>query len=78
MRRITAALAAGVVALGGAGLAGCGDDDNEGPGEEAGEAVDDAGSEAGDELEEAGKEAEKEVDEAGKEAEQEVDDGKKD
>ena len=67
MRRITAALAAGVVALGGAGLAGCGDDDNEGPGEEAGKAVDDAGSEAGQELEE-----------AGKEAEQEVDDGKKD
>jgi hypothetical protein len=64
MRRVTAVIAAGAVALGGAGLIGCGDDDNEGPAEEAGKAVDDAGSEAGDELEEGGKKAEKELDDA--------------
>ena len=66
MRRMTALLAAGAVALGATGIAGCGDD-NEGPAEDAGKAIDDAGREAGDELEE-----------AGKEAEQEIDDGKKD
>jgi len=75
MRRITALLAAGAVALGGAGFIGCGDDE-EGPAEDAGKAIDDAGSEAGDELEEAGKEAEQEVDEEGKEAEKEAEDGK--
>ena len=62
MKRITAVIAAAAVALGGAGLAGCGDDDNEGPAEEAGKAVDDAGSEAGDELEKGGKKAERELD----------------
>lgn len=62
MRRITAVLAAGAVAISGAGLVGCGDDDNEGPAEEAGKALDDAGSEAGDELEKGGKQAERELD----------------
>ena len=70
MRRITAVLAAGAVAIGGAGIVGCGDD-NEGPAEDAGKAIDDAGSEAGDELEEQGKEAERELDD-------DNDDGKKD
>ena len=65
MRRITAALAAGVVALGGAGFVGCGDD-NEGPAEDAGKAIDDAGGEVGDELEEQGKEAERELDDGKK------------
>ena len=64
--RIAAIAAAGVLGLSGAGLAACGDDD-EGPAEEAGKAVDDAGKEAGKELKE-----------AGKEAEQEIDDGKRD
>ena len=64
MRRLSTVLAAGVIGL--AGFAGCGDDD-EGPAEDAGKAIDDAGGEVGDELQE-----------AGKEAEQEVDDGKKD
>ena len=66
MRRITAALATGAIALGGAGVVGCGDD-NEGPGEDAGKSIDEAGRDVGNEVEE-----------AGKEAEQEVDDGKKD
>ena len=61
MRRLTAALTAGVVALGGAGFVACGDDE-EGPAEDAGKAIDDAGREAGDELEEQGKEAERELD----------------
>jgi hypothetical protein len=64
MRRFSTLLAAGAIGL--AGLAGCGDD-NEGPAEDAGKAIDEAGREAGDEL-----------DEAGKEAEREIDDGKKD
>lgn len=66
MRRITALLATGAIALGGGALAGCGDD-NEGPAEDAGRAIDEAGKDVGNELEE-----------AGKEAEQEIDDGKKD
>jgi hypothetical protein len=65
MRRMTAVLAAGAMAIGGAGLAGCGDD-NEGPAEDAGKAIDDAGSKAGDELEEQGKEAERELDDGKK------------
>ena len=65
MRRITAVLATGAIAFGGAGLVGCGDD-NEGPAEDAGKEIDEAGREAGDELEEAGKEAEREVDDGKK------------
>jgi hypothetical protein len=65
MRRFAAALAAGVVALGGAGLVGCGDDE-EGPAEDAGKAIDDAGGDVGDELEEQGKEAERELDDGKK------------
>ncbi len=65
MRKLSTVLAAGAIGL--AGFAGCGDDDNEGPAEDAGKAVDEAGKDAGKELKE-----------AGKEAEQEVDDGKKD
>jgi hypothetical protein len=64
MRRVAAVLTAGVVALGGGALAGCGDD-NEGPAEEAGKALDDAGGEVGDELEKGGKKAERELDDAG-------------
>ena len=50
------------LALGGFGVAGCGDDDNEGVGEEASQ-----------ELEQAGDAAEKEVDEAGEDIEAETD-----
>ena len=57
--------------FGGLGVAGCGDDD-EGPAEEAGQALDEAGEdvgeageEAGQELEQAGEEAGEALDEAG-------------
>ncbi|HEX6115766.1 MAG TPA: hypothetical protein VFY99_01610 [Solirubrobacterales bacterium] len=56
------------IALGGAGIAGCGDDDNEGAAEEAGQAVDDASGEvenaaedAGDEVQETGDDVDQEV-----------------
>jgi hypothetical protein len=65
-KKLSSVLAAGVIALAGAGFAGCGDDDNEGPAEDAGKAVDEAGRDAGQELEEAGKEAERELDDDGK------------
>jgi hypothetical protein len=45
-----------VLALAGGAAVGCGDDDNEGPAEEAGQAIDDAGSEAEKALEDADKE----------------------
>jgi hypothetical protein len=51
-RRVAAVLAALVVGLSGAFAAGCGDD-NEGPVEEAGKAVDEAGQEAGQALDDA-------------------------
>ena len=54
-RRLTVGLAALALALGGAGVAGC-DDDDEGPAEEAGQAVDDAGQEAGEAIEDADQE----------------------
>ena len=52
--RLTALASAALLALGGAGIAACGDD-KEGPGEDVGEAVDKAGKKAGKELEEAKK-----------------------
>jgi len=61
MRRVTAIAAAGVIGLSGVGFAACGDDDSEGPAEEAGKAVDDAGKEAGQELKEAGKDVDQEI-----------------
>ena len=45
-----------VLALAGGAAVGCGDDDNEGPAEEAGQAVDDAGSEAEKAVEDLDKE----------------------
>jgi hypothetical protein len=45
-----------VLALTGLALPGCGDDDQEGPVEEAGKAIDEAGEEAGKAIEEADKE----------------------
>lgn len=58
-------LAVAVASLGLAGggaLAGCGDDDNEGPVEEAGKAIDEGAKDVGNAAEKAGKEADKEVD----------------
>ena len=54
-RRVVALLGALTLGLSGA-AAGCGDDDDEGPAEEAGQAVDEAGEEAGDALDEADEE----------------------
>jgi hypothetical protein len=51
-RRVTVVLAALTVGLSGAFAAGCGDD-NEGPAEEAGKAVDEAGQEAGQAIDDA-------------------------
>lgn len=50
------------LALGGAGVAGCGDDDNEGVGEEAGQELEQAGDTAEQELDEAGEDIEAETD----------------
>jgi hypothetical protein len=54
-RRAVALLGALTIGLTGGIAAGCGDDD-EGPAEEAGKAVDEAGNEAGEAIEEADKE----------------------
>jgi hypothetical protein len=61
LRRSIAVLAS-VAALAGGVVAGCGDDDNEGLGEEAGKAIDTAADEAGQAIEKGAKEADKEVD----------------
>jgi hypothetical protein len=55
-RRLATATAVVVLALGAGGLAGCGDDDAEGPAEEAGQAVDEAGEDAGEAIEDADQE----------------------
>ncbi len=59
------------IAIGGAGfMAGCGDDDNEGAAEEAGQAVDDASNTVEDAAEDAGEE----IQETGDDIDQEVGD----
>ena len=64
-RKLSSILAACVIGIAGVGFVGCGDDD-EGPAEDAGKAIDEAGQDAGQELEEEGKEAERELDDDGK------------
>lgn len=54
-----------MLALGGVGATGCGDNDNEGIGEEAGEELDQAGEAAGQELDEAGEDIDAEMDDGG-------------
>jgi hypothetical protein len=54
---IAGAVAALAMGFAGAGFSACGDDDDEGPAEEAGQAVDEAGQEAGQEIEEETKDA---------------------
>ena len=61
-RHLAATGTAALLALGGAGFTACGDD-KEGPGEDVGEAVDEAGKKGAKEL---------------KETERDLDDGKKD
>ena len=60
--RLMALAASGVIAVGGAGVVGCGDDDNEGPVEEAGKAIDEGAKEVGEAAEKGAKEIDKEVD----------------
>lgn len=78
-RRFATVAASFTLVLGGFGAAGCGDDDDEGVVEEAGQNIEEAGEDAGAELDEAGEEVDQagedvegEVDEAGEEAEGEV------
>jgi len=76
-RRIGAVGASIALAVGGAGVAtGCGDDDNEGAAEEAGQAVDDASQDVQDAADDAGQE----LQEAGEDVDDSVgdDDGKGD
>ncbi len=68
MRRIGTIGASVAIAIGAAGVAGCGDDDNEGAAEEAGQAIDDASEDVGNAAEDAGEE----VQEAGEDVDQEV------
>ena len=55
-----------MLAIGGFGVAGCGDNDNEGVGEEAGQELDQAGEAAGQEIEEAGEDIDAETDDGEK------------
>jgi hypothetical protein len=55
-RRAVAVMGALTIGLSGGVAAGCGDDDDEGPVEEAGQAVDEAGEEAGQAIDEADQE----------------------
>ena len=52
-RKLAAMVCALALGATGGVAAGCGDDDDEGPAEEAGQAVDEAGDEAGQAIEEA-------------------------
>lgn len=60
--RLMALAASGVIAVGGVGAVGCGDDDNEGPIEEAGKAIDEGAKEVGEAAEKGVKEVDEEVD----------------
>jgi hypothetical protein len=77
--RIAAGAAAVVLGIAGLGAAGCGDDDNEGPAEEAGQAIDEGVTDAtdaaedaanSDEVQEAGDEIDEAADDAGDAAEE--------
>lgn len=60
--RLMALAASGVIAVGGVGAVGCGDDDNEGPVEEAGKAIDEGAKEVGEAAEKGAKKVDEEVD----------------
>jgi hypothetical protein len=60
--RVAALVTSGVIAVGGVGAVGCGDDDNEGPVEEAGKVIDEGADEVGEAAEKGAKELDKEVD----------------
>jgi hypothetical protein len=62
---MVAIAAGGLLALGGAGLAGCGDD-AEGPAEDAGKLIDKGSKKAGKELHQTAKDAERELEDGEK------------
>ena len=68
--RIGTAGACLAIAIGGVGFAGCGDDDNEGAAEDAGQAIDDASGDVQDAAEDAGNE----IQEAGDDIDESVGD----
>lgn len=79
-RRIAATAAVAVLGFAGLGAAGCGDDDGEGPIEEAGKAIDEGASDAGNAIEDAAnsdeaKEAGQKVEDAANDAGNAVDEG---
>lgn len=51
--RVAAMAAVAALGIGGVAYAGCGDDDSEGPLEEAGQAIDEGASDAGDAIDDA-------------------------
>ncbi len=61
-RKFATVAASLALTLGGFGVAGCGDDDDEGAVEEAGQELEEAGEDAGNAAEEAGQDVESEAD----------------
>ena len=66
--RIGAVAAATILGIAGLGAAGCGDDDGEGPVEEAGQAIDEGASDAGSEIDEAAEDTGEAAEEGAEEA----------
>jgi hypothetical protein len=78
--RIGAIAAAAMIGLAGVGAAGCGDDDNEGPVEEAGKAIDEGAEDVGNAAEDAAnsdaaKDAGQELEEAGNDVKDAAEEG---
>ena len=61
-RKFAAVAISFAIGLGGLGVAGCGDDDNEGVVEDAGQELEEAGEDAGNAADEAGEDIESEAD----------------
>lgn len=76
--RVGALAAVAALGIGGVAFAGCGDDDNEGPLEEAGQAIDEGANDAGDAIDDAANSDEAEdagnaIDDAAEDAGNEID-----
>lgn len=67
-RKLAAVATSFAIGLGGFGVAGCGDDDNEGVVEDAGQGLEEAGEDAGNAAEEAGEDIESEADDKSEDA----------
>lgn len=79
-RRIAATAAVAILGFAGLGAAGCGDDDGEGPIEEAGKAIDEGASDAGNAIDDAAnsdevKEAGQGIEDAANDAGNAIDEG---